>query len=253
LARRPLDAALVVGGRVAAQVGRQLLELRRMARHQRERLHVHDEAVGRPLRPAGDHLLRRQPVERRVDLDGVEALGVPGEPLPGRQAVGIEVLRERLVGPRARPYADRRQRRLGVTLMIALCAVKPFAVALAHGIPGTPPVHVALRVGTVTRARKYVVLRTVFRNEKAPPARVVADPAALSFVREEPERSDTFTPASPARLSRSAPESVAVFFFTFAFRLSCAGSWTKARACTVPAGLGVPVLTVYGVVSAVQP
>ena len=96
-------------------------------------------------------------------------------------------------------------------------------------------------------------MRTVFRNEKAPPPRVVAEPAAFSFVREEPERSDTFAPARPARFSRSAPESVAVRFFTFAFRVSCAGSWTKARACTVPVGFGVPVPTVYGVVTAVQP
>ena len=38
--------------------------------------------------------------------------------------------------------------------MMALWAVKPFAEALAHGIPGTPPVHDAVRVGTVTFARK---------------------------------------------------------------------------------------------------
>jgi hypothetical protein len=38
--------------------------------------------------------------------------------------------------------------------MIALWVVKPFAVAPAQGMPGTPPVHDAVRVGTVTFARK---------------------------------------------------------------------------------------------------
>ena len=46
LARRPVDAAALVDRHALAQVGRQLLELHRMARHQPERLHVHHEPVG---------------------------------------------------------------------------------------------------------------------------------------------------------------------------------------------------------------
>jgi hypothetical protein len=109
LARRPVDAAALVDGHSLAQLGRQLLEPHRMARHQPERLHVHDEAVGRPVGPALHRRALRQPVVGGIDLDGREALGVPGKPLLRRQLGRIEPLRERLVGPRARPDPDRRR------------------------------------------------------------------------------------------------------------------------------------------------
>ena len=103
LPRRPLDAALVVRRRVVAQVGRERFELDGMARHQAERLHVHHESVRRPRCPALHHLLRRQAVVGRIDLDRVEVLCVVRQPLAGRQSLRIPVLRERLVGPGARP------------------------------------------------------------------------------------------------------------------------------------------------------
>src|SRR5437868_15221733 len=82
-----------------------------MPRHQPERLHVHDEPGRRPLRPALDGRLDRQAVVRRVDLDGVEVLRVPREPLARRQLRRIEVLREGVVGPGAGPDADVRRYR----------------------------------------------------------------------------------------------------------------------------------------------
>ena len=101
LARRPVDTTFVVRRRVVPEVGRQLLELDRMTGHESEGLDVHDEAVGRALGPTLDHLLRRQAVVRGIHLDRVELLRVVPEPFAGRQARRIEVLRERLVRPRA--------------------------------------------------------------------------------------------------------------------------------------------------------
>ena len=108
LARGPLDAAAVVGRRVVAQIRRERLQLDRMARHEAERLDVHDEVVRRPLRPAADHFLGREAVVSGVDLDGVEVLRVVGEPLTGGRPARVPVLRERLVGPRARADPDLR-------------------------------------------------------------------------------------------------------------------------------------------------
>jgi hypothetical protein len=109
--RRTVDASAVVDGQTFAQLGRHLLELHRMARHQPERLHVHDESFGRALRPAAHHLLGRHAVERRVDLHRRVALGVVREPFLRRRAGRIPVLREGVVGPRARPDPDRRAQR----------------------------------------------------------------------------------------------------------------------------------------------
>ena len=81
----------------------QALDVRHVAAHlDRER-----EALGRLLRPALDRLALRQPVERRVDLDRVEALRVRGEPAPRGQPSGIEdpVAPGRVVPARA-PDAD---------------------------------------------------------------------------------------------------------------------------------------------------
>ena len=111
LARRPVDAAACIDRQALAQVGRHLLELHRMPRHQPERLDVHHEPVRRALGPAAHHLLGRHAVVRRVDLDGREALGVVREPLLRRRARRVPVLRERVVRPRARSDADRRRHR----------------------------------------------------------------------------------------------------------------------------------------------
>ena len=108
LAGRPVDAAFLVGRRLVAQVGRQRLELHRMARHQAEGLDVHHEPIGRPLGPALHHRIHGQAVVRRVDLDGVEVLRVVREPFGGRCFGRIEVLREGVVRPRARPDPDLR-------------------------------------------------------------------------------------------------------------------------------------------------
>src|SRR5262245_61191720 len=106
LPRGPLEPSPVVHRRSLAQVRRQLLELHGMARHRPEGLDVHDEAVRRPLRPPGDHLLDRQPVIGRVDLDGVEVLGVVRQPVARLRPGRIEVLREGFVGPGARSDAN---------------------------------------------------------------------------------------------------------------------------------------------------
>ena len=114
LARRAVDAAARVDRQALAQVGRHLLELHRVARHQPERLDVHHEAVRRAVGPALHHLLGRDAVVRRVDLDGREALGVVGEALLRRRARRVPVLREGVVRPRARPDPDRRRHRVRI-------------------------------------------------------------------------------------------------------------------------------------------
>ena len=108
LARRPVDPPARVERRGLAQVGRQLLGLDRVARHHAERLHVHDEALGRALGPVLHQVLVRQPVVGRVRLDHVEALRVVAQPLLGAlDPRRIEVLRQRLVGPGTGPDPDR--------------------------------------------------------------------------------------------------------------------------------------------------
>src|SRR4029079_8682119 len=52
LPRWALDAPALVGRRLVAEVGRQRLDLDRMACHQPESLDVHDESVRRALAPA---------------------------------------------------------------------------------------------------------------------------------------------------------------------------------------------------------
>jgi hypothetical protein len=108
LARRPVDAALLVHRRLVAQVRRQLLRLDRVSRHDAERLHVHHEAIGRPLRPARDHLFDGEAVVRRVDLDRVEVRRVPAQPLARLHRGRVPVLREGLVRPGAGADTDRR-------------------------------------------------------------------------------------------------------------------------------------------------
>ena len=108
LARRSVDPAAVVDGRALAEVGRELLGLHRMAGHDAEGLHVHDEAGRRALDPARDHRLVGEPVVGGVDLDRGEALRVVAQPGLGRlDLLRVPVLRQGLVGPRARADADR--------------------------------------------------------------------------------------------------------------------------------------------------
>ena len=86
LGERPLAVGLLVAGHPVA------------------RLRVEDEALRRPLGPLRGGLGRGQVVERRVDLDGVEALGVVGESRRGRgDALRIPALDQAVVGPRAGP------------------------------------------------------------------------------------------------------------------------------------------------------
>ena len=78
-----------------------------VARHLAARLDVEDEVLRRPLGPAGRRLRRRQVVERRVDLDHVEALRVVAQAgLGARHAAGVPVLHEPVVGPAAGADAD---------------------------------------------------------------------------------------------------------------------------------------------------
>ena len=109
LPRRAVDATAVVDGHLVAKVFRQRLDLHQVSCHQPERLHVHREPVGRAIGPALHHGLARQPIERRVDLDRVEALGVVRQAFLRRELRRVEVLRQGLVGPGARPDADRRR------------------------------------------------------------------------------------------------------------------------------------------------
>src|SRR5205823_5141315 len=53
-------------------------------------LDCEDESRRGLLNPARDHLATGQPVETRVHLDGVEALGVEREPATRRAAHGVE-------------------------------------------------------------------------------------------------------------------------------------------------------------------
>jgi putative transcriptional regulator len=109
LPRHALDAVAGVGLEPVAEALGYLLQLDRVAGHRRERLEVEDEAVRRPGGPFLDVLAGRQPVEGRVDLDGVEVLRVVGQLVAaGAQPARVEVLLERLVGERAGADADGR-------------------------------------------------------------------------------------------------------------------------------------------------
>lgn len=65
-----------------------------------------NEALGRALAPAADHLERRQPIERGVDLDGREVPHVVAELVLFRPALRIEVSGPFLVDPAARADPD---------------------------------------------------------------------------------------------------------------------------------------------------
>ena len=80
---------------------------------------------------------RGQAVERRVDLDRVEALGVVGEP-GGRRgdAPRVPALDQALVGPRARADPDQVR-----TTTLLVVPEKPASVAPTHGTGGWLAVH----------------------------------------------------------------------------------------------------------------
>src|SRR5207249_3341143 len=126
---------------------------------------------------------------------------------------------------------------------------------VAHGIPGTATVHCVLRAATDTRAWKYCVFFAATLNENEPP-----EPVVTVFVRFRldafvPEKIWTATPEIPWRFSVSLPDTVYlfVFFEYFALRPRRTGMFTNPRAWTVPAALIVPVPTVQGVATSVQP
>ena len=77
----PLEEALRALGD-----GGEALDVRQVA----ARLHREQEAIGRLAHPLLDGLALDQPVEGRVDLDGVEQLAVALEPAPLRQSAWID-------------------------------------------------------------------------------------------------------------------------------------------------------------------
>jgi hypothetical protein len=107
LARRPVHPTALVRRRGVPEVGRELLELHRVAGHHPEGLHVHDEAVRGPLRPALRHRPVGEAVVGGVHLHRREMLRVVAQPVLGRlDVLRVPVLRQSLVGPRARADAD---------------------------------------------------------------------------------------------------------------------------------------------------
>src|SRR5436305_11242723 len=70
-----------------------------MARQEAVQLDVEREPPGRDLGPARDRLLGRDRVEARVELDVLEALRVPGEPVARGEPARIPVLYEAGVRP----------------------------------------------------------------------------------------------------------------------------------------------------------
>jgi hypothetical protein len=103
-----LHPAAAGGLRPRAQVLRERVEWRRVAREHPVELHVERELLGRDLRPPGDRRARRDRVERRVDLDGVEALRVPRQAVAGRQVLRVPLLDEARVRPARRAHHDHR-------------------------------------------------------------------------------------------------------------------------------------------------
>ena len=107
----------------------------------------------------------------------------------------------------------------------------------------------------MTRAWKNCVFLALVLSEKPPLELVVTVFVFFSFDALEPEKTSTATFATPSRFSVSFPESVYdfVFFEYFAVSPSNTGMLTNPRAWTVPAGFTVPVPTVHGVATRVQP
>jgi hypothetical protein len=91
---------------VVAQLLGERVDLGAVAGHRLVHLDVEREVVGRDLRPALDDLLGRHGVPRRVHLDAVEVLRVPGQQLLLAQPLGIPLLDEAWIRPRARADDD---------------------------------------------------------------------------------------------------------------------------------------------------
>ncbi len=119
--------------------------------HPLARLRVEDETVRRPLRPLRGGLGRGQVVERRVDLDRVEALGVVGESRRRRgDALRVPALDQAVVGPGAGPDPDQVR-----TTTLLLVPEKPASVAPTQGTGGWLAMHAdapRLRPGAAMRA-----------------------------------------------------------------------------------------------------
>ncbi len=74
-------AAALVRPDVVAEVGRQRVDRRGVPRQRAVGLDVEDEVIGRGPHPAVDHVAVGDRVEARVELHGLEALGVVRQPV----------------------------------------------------------------------------------------------------------------------------------------------------------------------------
>src|SRR3954453_9281947 len=70
-----------------------------MARQQPVEFDIEGEGVRGDLRPAADGVLLRQGIERRVDLDELEALRIPGQAVPRGEVRRVPLLDEAGIGP----------------------------------------------------------------------------------------------------------------------------------------------------------
>src|SRR3954447_3701881 len=115
-----------------------------MPREQAVQLDVEREVVGCLLDPALDRPLGGDGVEGRVDLDPLEMLRVPGQPLARGEVVGIPVLDESGVRPARRPDDDASAHVLCATRKSATDSIKPIAARAASPTrrlvaPAMPP------------------------------------------------------------------------------------------------------------------
>jgi hypothetical protein len=102
-----LHAPARPGRRLLAQLLRERIERRGVARQQPVQLDVEREAARRDLPPARDLGRGGNGVEGGVDLDGVEALRVVRQPVASRQSRRVPLLDEPGVRPARRADMDR--------------------------------------------------------------------------------------------------------------------------------------------------
>src|SRR3954469_14448127 len=142
--RRELYPPASAGFGVVAQVLGQRVELARVAREQAVQLDVEGEVVGCLVDPALDRASGGNGVERRVDLDPVEMLGVPLQSLARREIVRIPVLYEPGVRPARRADDDAAAHALCATRKSAADSTNPITARAASPTrrlvaPAIPP------------------------------------------------------------------------------------------------------------------